>query len=92
MLNAKLKNINGCLSKSKVHKMFFLRASASQKGLKGKIRDLKQQFEELCEQQKHTKGGGSPRGATFLVGQGPVSYTHLRAHETTLASRMPSSA
>ena len=36
MLNAKLKNINECSSKSKVHKMYFLRASASQKGLKGK--------------------------------------------------------
>ena len=49
MLNAKLKNINDSLSKSKVHKMYFLRASASQKGLKGKIRDLKQQFEEFWE-------------------------------------------
>ena len=31
--------------------------------------------------------GGSPpsdRDASFVIGMGPVSYTHLRAHETVL--------
>lgn len=30
--------------------------------------------------------------AAFEAGIGPVSYTHLRAHETSRTSRMPSSA
>ena len=47
MLNAKLKNINECLSKSEVRKIDFLRASASQKGLKGKNTRLKHQSEQF---------------------------------------------
>ena len=57
MLNAKLKN--KCLSKPKVHKMQFFRASASQKGLKGKNTRLKHQSEQLVRE-KNYKGG---RGA-----------------------------
>ena len=68
MLNAKLKNINECLSKSKVHKMLFLRASASQKGLKGKNTRLKHQSEQFWVAEKPTKGGGALKRPTPFVG------------------------
>ena len=35
---------------------------------------------------------GSPGGSKIITTVLPVSYTHLRAHETSLPSRMPSSA
>ena len=34
----------------------------------------------------------SSADAALIVGSQPVSYTHVRAHETSLPSRMPSSA
>ena len=51
--------------------MYFLRAPASQNGLKGKIRDLKQQFEEFWEQKN------IQRGAT-AEGRRPPLYVFQR--------------
>ena len=49
------------LSKSKVPKMYFLGASASQNGLKGTNTRLKQLSEQFWVAEKHTKGGGGLR-------------------------------
>ena len=65
MLNAKLKNINECLIKSKVHKMNFLRAAASQKGLKGTNTRLKHQSEQFVREITY-KGGRRPSAAAPL--------------------------
>ena len=50
-------NVNKFLSKSKVPKMYFLRAPASQNGLKGKNTRLKHQSEQFWVAEKPTKGG-----------------------------------
>ena len=49
----------------------FLFAPANQNGLKGKIRDLKQMFEEIWEQKKHTKGGGGRRPPLYVFAATP---------------------
>ena len=65
MLNAKLKNISECFCKSKVHKMYLLRASASQKGLKGK------KYETLSSSSKNFERD------TYKVGRRPKAAVPL---------------